>query len=32
VDLSKVPVGKPIDFVLSRGSDGIYVVDTITAK
>lgn len=32
VDLSKVPVGKPIDFTMSRGADGIYLVDTITAK
>lgn len=32
VDLSKVPVGEPIDFTMSRGSDGIYLVDTITAK
>jgi len=32
MDLSKVPVGKPIDFTLNRGSDGIYVVDTITAQ
>lgn len=32
VDLSKVPVGKPIDFTMSRGGDGIYLVDTITAK
>ncbi len=32
VDLSKVPVGKPIDFTMNRGSDGIYVVDTIAAQ
>ncbi len=32
VDLSKVPVGKPIDFTMSRGADGIYLVDTITAQ
>ena len=32
VDLSEVPVGKPVDFTLNRGSDGIYVVDTIAAQ
>ncbi len=32
VDLAKVPVGPPIDFTMGRGSDGIYVVKTITAQ
>jgi len=30
--LSKVPVGKRVDFTMVRGGDGIYVVDTITAQ
>lgn len=32
VTLSKVPVGKPVDFTMVRGGDGIYVVNIITAR
>lgn len=32
VDFSHVPVGIPVDITLSRGSDGIYRVDGISAQ
>lgn len=32
VDLSHVPVGRPVDITLSRGGDGIYRVDGISAQ
>lgn len=32
VDLSQVPVGSPVNVTLSRGDDGIYMVDDITAR